>query len=204
MCRNLYFSQGPSHSISVSFALWSFGGVVSPLVCQSVIATGVPWPNFYFGSLVLSALNTVFLACTFRPTINEFSKDRREARLLERQSDSEVQASKEVLPSPVCSSPVETARPEPSRSNTLRLAIRMPYQWAISVFAWLYCGTETTTQGFMVSYLLAVRGANPKTAGYVTAGFWGGITIGRLLWGRYAARLSFSWRKYAVQLCLGM
>ncbi|KAG6812528.1 hypothetical protein H0H92_002419 [Tricholoma furcatifolium] len=32
------------------------GGVVSPIVCQAIIAKGVPWPNFYFGSLVLPTI----------------------------------------------------------------------------------------------------------------------------------------------------
>jgi hypothetical protein len=55
----------------------------------------------------------------------------------------------------------------------------------------------------MVTYLLATRvylspcydpillplscpqHANPKTVGYVTSGFWGGITIGRFAWGYF-------------------
>lgn len=52
-----------------------FGSVASPLVCQSIIATGVPWFHFYLGSLVLSALNVIFLAVTFKPSSAEFAKE---------------------------------------------------------------------------------------------------------------------------------
>jgi hypothetical protein len=48
-------------------------------VCQAVIAAGVPWPHFYFGSLVLSALNIIFVLCVFSATQAEFDKDRRTA-----------------------------------------------------------------------------------------------------------------------------
>lgn len=56
-----------------------FGGVVAPLVCQTAISRGFSWDKFYLGSLILSGLNTAFLALTFRPTVREFLRDRRVA-----------------------------------------------------------------------------------------------------------------------------
>jgi MFS family permease len=32
---------------------------------------------------------------------------------------------------------------------------------------------------------LCIQGANPKTVGYVTSGFWGGQVVGQILWGYY-------------------
>ena len=46
----------------------------APLVCQSIIAKGIAWNHFYFGSLVLSALSSALAFCAFHPT-----KDEREA-----------------------------------------------------------------------------------------------------------------------------
>lgn len=51
------------------------GSFVAPLVCQSIIATGIRWANFYFGSLVLSALNTSFIIYAFWPTQSELKGD---------------------------------------------------------------------------------------------------------------------------------
>src|ERR1700722_199936 len=55
------------------------GGFASPLVCQTLIAKGVPWPHFYSGSLVVSTLNIFFIIYAFRPTQAEFESDRRTA-----------------------------------------------------------------------------------------------------------------------------
>lgn len=56
--------------------LSGFGGMVSPLISQTLIAAGVPWRHFYLGSLVLSASNIAFLVLTHRPTSNEYLRDR--------------------------------------------------------------------------------------------------------------------------------
>jgi len=62
-----------------SHLLSGIGGAISPIVCQAIIATGVPWFKFYFGSLILSAFNVTFLVISFRPTPAEFQWDRRNA-----------------------------------------------------------------------------------------------------------------------------
>ncbi|KAF8226082.1 MFS general substrate transporter [Tricholoma matsutake] len=191
---NDYFASGPSQSIGYAFGLWSFGGVVSPLICQSIVAAGVPWFHFYFGSLVLSAINTTFLIYAFRPTIREFSVDR--------QQTLDVTSALLAQEPPSRSSPtIEDGRTF-QLTEPFRLALSMRYQWAFSIFAMLYNGSETTTQGFMVTYLLATRHANPKTVGYVTSGFWGGITIGRFAWGYLTPLLTFTQRKFVIFGCL--
>jgi len=87
------------------------------------------------------------------------------------------------------------------RKNTLRRAMSFPYQWGVSVFTMLYSGCETTTQVFIVSYLLVMRHANPKTVGYATSGFWGGMTIGRFIWGHYTAKLTYTQQN---AFCIGI
>ena len=61
------------------------GSVISPLVCQSVIATGVPWYRFYYGSLLLSVFNIVFLYITFKPTYRERDREHQKALYQNRQ-----------------------------------------------------------------------------------------------------------------------
>jgi len=53
-----------------------FGGVISPLICQTLVAAGVPWKQFYFGTLVLSGFNTGLLSLTFKPTKKEWKGER--------------------------------------------------------------------------------------------------------------------------------
>ncbi|KAF9451790.1 MFS general substrate transporter [Macrolepiota fuliginosa MF-IS2] len=207
--KNAYFASGPKQALGYAYGLASFGSVASPFVCQSIIATGVPWFHFYYGSLVLSALNIMFLAFTFKPSLAEFTKDRQgalsEARMKLGGGDAATDSEKT---SPIVMSPNSSAvrlqleEAESNKKNTLKMALRMPYQWAFSAFALLYCGSETTTQGFMVTYLLGSKHANPKTVGYVTSGFWGGISLGRFAFGYCNEYLSFTQRKHVVHLCI--
>jgi hypothetical protein len=54
----------------------AIGAFFSPLICQSLMSHGVPWRNFYLGSLVLSVLNLMFISFAYHPTLAEFSYDR--------------------------------------------------------------------------------------------------------------------------------
>jgi hypothetical protein len=58
--------------------------------------------------------------------------------------------------------------------------IRDPVVLLTSVFAFLYVGTEITIGGWIVTFLRTVRGAGPS-AGYVSTGFFAGLTLGRIL-----------------------
>ena len=62
------------------------GSVISPLVCQSIIATGVPWYRFYYGSILLSGSNIVFLYIAFKPTFRERDREHQRALNESRQS----------------------------------------------------------------------------------------------------------------------
>lgn len=42
-------------------------------------------------------------------------------------------------------------------------------------------GTEVTAGGWVVEFLIRVRNGAPSKVGYVASGFWGGLTVGRLV-----------------------
>uniref|UniRef100_A0A8H7Y8V3 Major facilitator superfamily (MFS) profile domain-containing protein n=1 Tax=Psilocybe cubensis TaxID=181762 RepID=A0A8H7Y8V3_PSICU len=202
--RNGYFAEGPKQSLGYAFGLWSLGSVASPLLCQSLIAVNVPWFNFYLGSLVLSAVNVVFLVTTFKPTLREHLHDRQNAIMLAAKCDNKdtwvANKNKEHFTSESRSENV--ASNKKGTNPTLSSALKMKFQWAICLFSLLYYGCETSTSGFIVSYLLDIRNANPKTVGYVSSGFWGGITIGRFVWGHVTPKLDPAGRKIVVQICM--
>jgi len=45
----------------------------------------------------------------------------------------------------------------------------------------LYVGAEVTAGGWVVEFLVSVRKGVPSKVGYVASGFWGGLTVGRLV-----------------------
>ncbi|KAM7186324.1 Major facilitator superfamily domain containing protein [Rhypophila sp. PSN 637] len=48
-------------------------------------------------------------------------------------------------------------------------------------FLFCYQGAEVSVSGWVLTFLLDHRNGDQKTVGYVTSGFWGGITLGRFL-----------------------
>lgn len=208
---NAYFASGPKYALGFAYGIASLGSFASPLVCQAVVATGVPWFHFYYGSLVLSAINTVLLVFTYKPSSAEFTRDYH--RSLYGVTSEQVAVDGSAQTRDTNTEKISTSAVSPTSSvlrfnrkngkqSTLNQALCMPYQWALSIFALLYCGSETTTQGFMVTYLLRTRYAQPKSVGYVTSGFWAGITLGRFVWGYGNGFLTFTQRKHIIHSCI--
>jgi len=53
--------------------------------------------------------------------------------------------------------------------------------WLTCAFIFFYQGSEVSMGGWIVTFLLDYRGGNPSSTGYVSSGFWAGITLGRFL-----------------------
>ncbi|KAI0824111.1 MFS general substrate transporter [Trametes gibbosa] len=214
---NVYVPSVSQGGLSFLYGFTSVGGFVAPLVCQSIIATGIRWANFYFGSLILSAINTGFIVYAFWPTKNELRGDADFAWMLYKSSTrrSETDSSAEVPPerSPTSSTaPMIRATTKdvsgPSSEylenfgSSYMAALKNVQTWAGAAFSCIYSGSESATQGFIVVYLLNTRHANPNTAGYVTSGFWGGMALSRFAWGYLGPTVSFRQRKWIVQACM--
>ncbi|KAI0374405.1 MFS general substrate transporter [Pilatotrama ljubarskyi] len=215
---NVYVPSVSKGGLGYLYGFTSVGGFAAPLVCQSIIATGIRWANFYFGSLVLSALNTSFIIYAFWPTSQELEGDAELAWKLYQTVARRPDAASSIRPSTQASPTSSTAPILRKRdilatwitllpqSHNLGLAytaaLRHLQTWTAAVFSLIYTGSESTTQGFIVVYLLNTRHANPKTAGYVTSGFWGGMALSRFLWGYLGHLISFRQRKWIVQACM--
>ncbi|KZO93807.1 MFS general substrate transporter [Calocera viscosa TUFC12733] len=63
--------------------------------------------------------------------------------------------------------------------NKYRQILRIRTVHLLSFFILVYVGLEVSIGGWVVTYLVEVRGAGPS-AGYVSSGFWGGLALGRL------------------------
>ncbi|CAE6448114.1 unnamed protein product [Rhizoctonia solani] len=50
----------------------------------------------------------------------------------------------------------------------------------IALFIWVYVGAEVTIGGWIVTFIIEVRGGG-ASAGYITSGFFGGLTLGRVV-----------------------
>lgn len=70
---------------------------------------------------------------------------------------------------------------EPSEMQLLKRTLRNRTTLLGAFFIFAYQGAEVSISGWVISYLIAARGGDPAEVGYVTSGFWGGITLGRFI-----------------------
>ncbi len=65
--------------------------------------------------------------------------------------------------------------------SDLMTSLKSPVTWYLSFFVLFYGGAEVSMGGWIVTFLEVYRHGSTKTTGYVASGFWGGLTIGRLV-----------------------
>ncbi|UKZ54158.1 hypothetical protein TrVGV298_007964 [Trichoderma virens] len=71
------------------------------------------------------------------------------------------------------------AKPDNSAVLGMLAAVKLRIVLLGSTFIFAYQGAEVSISGWVISFLINSRGGDPSSVGYVSAGFWAGITIGR-------------------------
>lgn len=142
---------------------YGIGGTVGPLIATTIVSRGHGWSVFYYIALGLACLNGFAAYFTFHSYELDNPTSSTTAPL---QSD----------PSTPTRRPIAT-----SKSRLLKevLSNRTTILGALFIFA--YQGAEVSISGWVISFLISYRKSDPSRVGYVTAGFWGGITLGRFL-----------------------
>ncbi|KAJ6473307.1 MFS general substrate transporter [Mycena vulgaris] len=133
-------------------AAYGAGALVAPLV-STQFAQLQHWSFHYLISAGITALNTIFLAVVFRARTQD------DCLTLIGQ---------------------ETGEKGPSEEGHLRQIVPIKAVHLLALFLFVYVGVEVTIGGWIVSFIINVRGGGPS-AGYVSAGFFGGLTLGRIV-----------------------
>ena len=74
-----------------------------------------------------------------------------------------------------------------------RAALKLRVTWTIALFLLLYVGAEVALSGWVVTFMIRVRDANPFDSSLTSTGFWLGITAGRLVLGFVTGRIGERW-----------
>jgi len=165
---------------------YGIGAFASPLICQSLLAAGWAWHRFYWTSFGFALLNAISIAFSFHTTTNEFEYEKEQSlQLAARQADDNA---------------TDSAIPK----STMKAALKLPYVWLFMGFLMFYTGSETTTGGWIVTYLLRQRNANPNTVGYVASGFWGGLAVGRIVLGHASPYIGIRKEKHLVHVYIAL
>jgi fucose permease len=83
------------------------------------------------------------------------------------------------------------------KRTTTRTVLKGSITWVIAVFLLLYVGAEVSLGGWIVTFMLRVRNAEPFLAGLTVTLFWLGLTIGRVILGFVTGRVG---EKLAITL----
>jgi len=135
---------------------YGIGGITGPLIATALVSRGNVWSRFYTVELGLAALNFFLIPWAFWK--------------YELESEHE-----QVLPHPASEQSGSTQRKW--RSFKTLLSDKTTVLGALFIFA--YQGSEVAISGWVISFLVQFRHGDPSKVGYVTSGFWAGITLGR-------------------------
>ncbi|KAG5357855.1 Bypass of stop codon protein 6 [Yarrowia sp. B02] len=132
------------------------GATVAPLIATAMISANIQW-SFFF--LILVGLSVCSTACIGTSWLG-YKEDMAGF-------DGEEETTPHV--------PVE------GEESLVRLSLKNKITWLLALFTMAYQGTEVAIGGWVVTYLIDYRGGDPDKVGYVAAGFWAGLTLGRFL-----------------------
>ena len=183
--------------LGVFHGAYGVGGILGPLVATALVSSGRKWSVYYFITLSLAVFNAAFAYWSFlgyeKETLSSVFAP------LERPASRQNNSS-----SPVASSSSTADSPMAPRSRLQALSRALGNRTTIlgALFIFSYQGAEVSISGWILTYLLTSRTypADQATSfGYVTSGFWAGITLGRFLLSDPARRVG---EKIAVFVCI--
>ncbi|KAJ6784218.1 hypothetical protein PWT90_01796 [Aphanocladium album] len=167
---------------------YGIGGISGPLVATSIVAAaGAPWTRYYIFTTGIFALSIGAAMWTFRGYDRELSQLHG--------SDEQTAAAAAA----VGGSSSSNSRGDAIWSMFGSLQTRLVLLG--STFIFCYQGAEVSISGWVISFLIEARDGTPGSVGYVSAGFWGGITLGRFLLVAPAQRIGE--KKFVYGLVVG-
>lgn len=175
------FCAGLANSTTALGAMhgsYGVGGICGPLLANAFVsALGVVWSRFYLLTLGLSVLNGVVALWSYWGFEAEHP-DTLAVAINTTITAAATATATATPPGTSPSSPASSMALAHLRAALGALSSRVVLLGALFIFA--YQGAEVSISGWVVSFLEDARGGAPGRVGYVTAGFWAGVTLGRL------------------------
>ncbi|KAK2740520.1 hypothetical protein FQN55_008863 [Onygenales sp. PD_40] len=160
--------KGAHRWLGFIHAMYMAGCLVGPFVATAVAGgvggegEGGGWSLFYLFPMGLGVVNLVLVGGAFRDRLRVLSgadRDRGSGQGgpagAERKKDRAIQEMKDTL--------------------------SVPTVWLMSLFFFFFLGAAITSGGWVVEYLVKIRGGDLKSMGYVPTGLYGGAFLGRLI-----------------------
>lgn len=182
--NNTFCSNLANSTTVLGFAHGSYGvgGILGPIIATKLVSAGQVWSRYYFTVLGISVICIFLAGWTFRG--------------YEAETPTRLHA---VLEQTANRRNAEEAG-EPSKLQLLGQALRNRVTLIGALFIFAYQGAEVSISGWVISFLINYRHGDPSQVGYVTAGFWGGITLGRFVLSHFCHRFTERLSVYVLTL----
>ena len=162
ICQVFILSLANSPFIQGFFqACYGIGAVVGPIIATVLVSSGIRWSRYYLLTLGVAVVNLIFAGWSFWHYERENAS--RLLPILEQISSHQHAASIRVR----------------TRWQRIKHSLFNRVTLLGGFFIFTYQGAEVSISAWIVSFLTEYRSAELPRIGYVTAGFWGGITVGR-------------------------
>ena len=154
--------QNGTFHLGLLHGSYGIGGTTGPLIATALVTVaGAIWSRYYFLTLGLSVIILGASVWSFWGYEKELSPAARESE-------------------------------KPAAGSAFMgmiTALKLRTVLVGSTFIFAYQGAEVSISGWVISFLINARGGDPSSVGYVSAGFWAGITIGRFVLSGPAQRI---------------
>ncbi|CRK36089.1 hypothetical protein BN1708_006938, partial [Verticillium longisporum] len=209
--------QNATTALGAMHGSYGIGGTVGPIIATAIATSGNPWYRFYLLPLSLAFGNLFFgwwsfakferdQPLTLQPTLSAAALAANSqflsmfyalrmrlvllgALFIFAYQGAEVSISGWVISFLIATRDVG----DPGAVGyflSMFYALRMRLVLLGALFIFAYQGAEVSISGWVISFLIATRDVgDPGAVGYVTAGFWAGITLGRFLLSAPAHRI---------------
>ncbi|KAI9741443.1 MAG: hypothetical protein M1818_004249 [Claussenomyces sp. TS43310] len=168
---------------------YGLGGTIAPLAATAMVTTGgLIWNLYYLIPMSLAIFNIAFAGWSFW----DYEKESTPALL----TNVERVASRTQDAGP-SEAPPSLSQPKNQFSGMAR-AFKNKIVILGALFIFAYQGAEVSISGWVISFLIQTRKGDPSSVGYVTSGFWGGITVGRFVLSAPAHKIGEQWSVYAL------
>ena len=164
---------------------YGVGGTVAPLIATAMVTAGIEFSRFYALLLGIRILVAICLGWSFWNWSTEPMLALDDMQLADRSMG--PPSAQDVNNHDARTAP--RARVSRKKSSNLAAALKNRITPIGALFIFAYQGAEVSISGWVISFLINVRKGDPSRVGYVTAGFWGGITVGRLALSPLAQRM---------------
>ncbi len=138
---------------------YGIGACAGPLFATLMTNNGIQWNYFYYVVLGLTLFNLVFLTLAFKGIDIDIENYTTESDKDESEDTSN----------------------QDQKHHDFKAALKDFRTWIGCAFIFFYQGSEVSMGGWVVTFILNYRKGNPTSVGYVSSGFWAGVTIGRFL-----------------------